>query len=241
MKSTVDITVDRRRQREAMAAHASQAVASSIVWRRLELLGDKEYLQQLRPASGAAGAAVRRPRERAELCPAGTHSRQRHRRRRGRRNALWAAARDLRRLHRLGPRPHLHRGLRPVRGAPALREHPHRELRNRPADELGCARTPGRSFGDAVGGDDETLVIFTGSGATGAIDKLIAILNLRIPNDLDAAYHLSSQIPPDERPVVFIGPFEHHSNELPWRESIADVVVIPEDETGHLDVERLDQ
>jgi len=28
---------------------------------------------------------------------------------------------------------------------------------------------------------------------------------------------------------VFIGPFEHHSNELPWRESIADVVVIPQD------------
>ena len=36
-------------------------------------------------------------------------------------------------------------------------------------------------------------------------------------------------IPPDERPVVFIGPFEHHSNELPWRESIADVVTIHED------------
>ena len=31
--------------------------------------------------------------------------------------------------------------------------------------------------------------------------------------------------PGAERPVVFIGPFEHHTNELPWRESIADVVV----------------
>jgi selenocysteine lyase/cysteine desulfurase len=68
---------------------------------------------------------------------------------------------------------------------------------------------------DAVGGDHDTLVIFTGSGATGAIDKLIAILNLRIPNDLDAAYHLSDAIPPQERPLVFLGPFEHHSNELP--------------------------
>ena len=26
---------------------------------------------------------------------------------------------------------------------------------------------------------------------------------------------------------MFIGPYEHHSNELPWRESVADVVVIP--------------
>lgn len=35
--------------------------------------------------------------------------------------------------------------------------------------------------------------------------------------------------------MVFIGPYEHHSNELPWRESIADVVVIPEDAAGHID------
>lgn len=28
---------------------------------------------------------------------------------------------------------------------------------------------------------------------------------------------------------------EHHSNELPWRESIADVVVIREDADGHID------
>ena len=44
----------------------------------------------------------------------------------------------------------------------------------------------------------------------------------------------------DERPVVFIGPFEHHSNELAWRESIADVVVIPEDADGHIDLGALE-
>lgn len=93
---------------------------------------------------------------------------------------------------------------------------------------------------EAVGGDDETCVIFAGSGATGAIDKLIAILNLRIPADLDDRYHLSAQIPPAERPVVFVGPFEHHSNELPWRESIAEVVTIPEDADGHVDLARLE-
>jgi selenocysteine lyase/cysteine desulfurase len=41
--------------------------------------------------------------------------------------------------------------------------------------------------------------------------------------------------------VVFIGPFEHHSNELPWRESIAEVVVIPEDPDGHIDRARLEE
>lgn len=87
----------------------------------------------------------------------------------------------------------------------------------------------------AVGGDDETVVIFTGSGCTGAIDKLVGMLSLRIPADLDDRYHLEDIIPAEERPVVFIGPFEHHSNELPWRESIADVVVIGQDADGHID------
>jgi selenocysteine lyase/cysteine desulfurase len=88
-----------------------------------------------------------------------------------------------------------------------------------------------RIIRDALGGDDDTLVIFTGSGTTGAIDKLVRILELR---QTSAAG--SSRPAPEERPVVFVGPFEHHSNELPWRESIADVVQIPEDLDGHLDL-----
>jgi len=97
-----------------------------------------------------------------------------------------------------------------------------------------------RIIRDAVGGDDE-VVLFCGSGSTGAVDKLIGVLNLRIPADLDARYGLSARIPPEERPVVFTGPFEHHSNELPWRESIADVVVIHEDADGHIDQRQLEQ
>ena len=93
---------------------------------------------------------------------------------------------------------------------------------------------------EALGGDADTVVIFAGSGCTGAIDKLIGILGLRIPADLDDRYHLSDVIPAEERPVIFIGPFEHHSNELPWRESIADVVVIPQDSDGHIDAVHLE-
>ena len=91
----------------------------------------------------------------------------------------------------------------------------------------------------AVGATDKHAVIFCGSGSTGAIDKLIAVMNLRLPADLDKRYGLSKLIPPNERPVVFIGPYEHHSNELPWRESIADVVVIGEDANGTIDQEEL--
>jgi selenocysteine lyase/cysteine desulfurase len=89
---------------------------------------------------------------------------------------------------------------------------------------------------DAVGGDDDTCVIFCGSGSTAAIDKLVGVLGLRIPAALDDRWALTEQIPRDQRPVVFIGPFEHHSNELPWRETIADVVTIPEDRDGHVDL-----
>ncbi len=94
---------------------------------------------------------------------------------------------------------------------------------------------------DAVGGDEETVVIFAGSGCTGAIDKLVGILGLRIPSSLDDRYHLGDTISAEQRPVVFIGPFEHHSNELPWRESVADVVVIPQDGDGHIDVAQLER
>lgn len=96
-----------------------------------------------------------------------------------------------------------------------------------------------RTIRDAVGGDDETVVIFCGSGSTGAIDKLIGILGLRVPAALDDRYRLTDAIPGNERPVVFVGPFEHHSNELLWRESIADVVTIPEDADGHVSMPAL--
>ncbi|HZP50557.1 aminotransferase class V-fold PLP-dependent enzyme [Actinocrinis sp.] len=83
-----------------------------------------------------------------------------------------------------------------------------------------------RIIRDAVGGTEDDLVIFTGSGATAAINKLVAILELR---------GREPRLAEQDTPVVFVGPFEHHSNELPWRESIADVVVVPEDRDGHID------
>jgi selenocysteine lyase/cysteine desulfurase len=98
-----------------------------------------------------------------------------------------------------------------------------------------------RLIRDAVGGTADYLVIFCGSGATAAVNKLIGILELRIPAGPDEKYGLTGQIPAAERPVVFVGPYEHHSNELPWRESVADVVVIAEDADGHIDLSDLDR
>src|SRR5438046_2705593 len=64
-----------------------------------------------------------------------------------------------------------------------------------------------RIIREAVGGDDDTVVIFTGAGSTGAIDKLVHILGLRVPAALDDSYALTELIPENERPDGFIGPF----------------------------------
>ena len=93
----------------------------------------------------------------------------------------------------------------------------------------------------AVGGGPDDCVIFCGSGATAAINKLVDIMNLRLPADLSARYDLLSRIPKEERPVVFIGPYEHHSNELPWRESICEVVTIDENADGRIDLKDLEE
>ncbi len=66
-------------------------------------------------------------------------------------------------------------------------------------------------------------VIFTGAGATAGLNRLVPLLGV------DTA----------RAPVVFIGPYEHHSNILPWRESRAEVVEIPESPTGGPDLAAL--
>src|SRR5688572_23057813 len=44
---------------------------------------------------------------------------------------------------------------------------------------------------EGVGGDDDTVIIFTGSGSTGAIDKFVRILGIRVPEQLDERYGLT--------------------------------------------------
>lgn len=107
--------------------------------------------------------------------------------------------------------------------------------------QTGRLREDARSIIQSALGGGSIEVIFCGSGSTAAIDKLIGILGLRIASQLDDAFHLTDSIPRELRPVVFVGPFEHHSNEIAWRETIADVVVIPEDSDGHVDLAVLEQ
>jgi selenocysteine lyase/cysteine desulfurase len=87
----------------------------------------------------------------------------------------------------------------------------------------------------AVHGGHDDVVLFCGTGSTGAIDRLVQVLGLRLPE----RFRLRG-LRPRRRPVVFVGPYEHHSNELPWRESIADVITIREDADGRVDLEHLE-
>ena len=79
----------------------------------------------------------------------------------------------------------------------------------------------------------EDLIITGGSGMTGMVNKFQRMLGLKAPQGLRPHIHL----PEAERPVVFVTHMEHHSNQTSWCETIADVVVIPPDPRGVVDLE----
>ena len=83
------------------------------------------------------------------------------------------------------------------------------------------------------------VVLFVGSGATAAVNKLVGLLGLRVPEPLEREFALTRVIPPERRPVVLAGPYEHHSNELPWLESIAELVEVELQADGAIDLEDL--
>ncbi len=86
-----------------------------------------------------------------------------------------------------------------------------------------------------VGAADDDLILTSGSGMTGLINKFQRILGLKINRDIQ------SDIAEDERPVVFITHMEHHSNHTSWLETIATVEVIPPTDTGLVDLDALAQ
>lgn len=87
--------------------------------------------------------------------------------------------------------------------------------------------------------DDNYYIVPAGTGATGAIVKLSEILGLYISPALKIRFRKEFDMSTIERPVVFIGPYEHHSNILIWKESFADVVEIGLDSEGYIDIDEL--
>ena len=78
------------------------------------------------------------------------------------------------------------------------------------------------------GAGPEHAVIFAGSGATAGLNRLVRLLGV------------ADAVAAGKRARILIGPYEHHSNILPWRESGAEVVEIEESSAGGPDLDMLD-
>ncbi|XP_057496930.1 uncharacterized protein LOC130781663 [Actinidia eriantha] len=88
-----------------------------------------------------------------------------------------------------------------------------------------------------LGGGPEDALLFCGSGTTGAIKRLQEVMGIAIPSIMRE--RVLNCLSCEERWVVFVGPYEHHSNVLSWRQSLAEVVEIGLDHGGLLDMEAL--
>lgn len=69
---------------------------------------------------------------------------------------------------------------------------------------------------------DDFFLFPCGTGATGAIKKFQEILGLYIPPKTKQRY----KIEPKNIPLVIVGPYEHHSNEISFRQGLCDVIRI---------------
>lgn len=81
----------------------------------------------------------------------------------------------------------------------------------------------------AVGASEDHAVIFSGGGATSAVDRLIGAMGI------------CDNVSAGQRVVVFVGPYEHHSNDLPWRETGANIERIALGADGNIDLDHLEE
>jgi selenocysteine lyase/cysteine desulfurase len=84
----------------------------------------------------------------------------------------------------------------------------------------------------------DDMLVFCGSGMTGAVNKLQRMLGLCVPERL-SDYGEIDYLTKDEtlQPVVFVSRMEHHSNQISWLETIAIVEFIEQDRAGHIDLQ----
>ena len=110
-----------------------------------------------------------------------------------------------------------------------------------------------QSIKDSVNAGPTGRIIACGTGATGAIDKLQQIVGVALPpatrkNICDMLAEPESEVTCSDigkvfdkwQPVVFVGPYEHHSNEISWRESLATTIEVRMDATGNIDLAHLE-
>ena len=84
-----------------------------------------------------------------------------------------------------------------------------------------------------VNANTDDVIIASGSGMTGVVNKFQRILGLRAHEDF------REEVMPegDDKPVVFITHMEHHSNHTSWLEGLVDVAIIKPTPDGQVDLE----
>ncbi len=92
---------------------------------------------------------------------------------------------------------------------------------------------------DIFGLDSNFALIACGFGSTAAIKKFQELLGLYIPPKTKQVLGLDSICDKSSFPLVIIGPYEHHSNELSFREGLCEVARIGLDAQGLVDLEGL--
>ena len=86
---------------------------------------------------------------------------------------------------------------------------------------------------DEVNANENDIIISAGAGMTMLVSKFQRILGLKVHEKF------KSKLKIRERPIVFVTHMEHHSNQTSWIETIADVVVIPQNKFGNVDLDAL--
>jgi len=100
-----------------------------------------------------------------------------------------------------------------------------------------------------VNAGEHGKIFLAGSGSTGALKKLQEIIGVSLPpvtkerlfGAADAAGFDLAAVGEGRKPVVFIGPYEHHTNEIMWREAFAEVVTVGFDPDGGMDLAALEK
>ena len=219
----------RPRGRDGARRAAAASPRLLATWMRAARAATADDDDRHRRTTRARPERARRPRPRVG-----------DRRGRGGRRPVRRPAGDLRRLHGLGAEPLVHRGLHPRRGPAAVRQHPHGVVGDGPPDDAlprgGAAASCSRASAATARG---TPSIFCGSGLDRRDQPARGRPQPAHPGRPRRPLGPPLADPAGQRPVVFIGPYEHHSNELPWRESIADMVTIREDRDGYIDLDQL--
>ncbi len=87
-----------------------------------------------------------------------------------------------------------------------------------------------------VNADSNDIIITSGSGMTGVVNKFQRILGLKVPEKLEGFV----KVPAELKPIIFVTHMEHHSNHTSWLETIADVECIKPNQEGLIDLDHLE-